>query len=411
MVTIVLTTAIPARGRIWVNGDGVQMTKHLLRGAAAVIPIAALMAAFPVQAEERTASGSYGELTWEARSNMVAAGRTQGGIGETAWTGSMPQFSGTVGLLMGGFVCSGTLLNDRRTILTAGHCVADTSGNQDVADNGVTVFFRNPGSGPDVQLYYGGPGYTTVQSSDIFIHEDYTGDVIDHSDIALIRLSTLAPDFAQEYNLHMGDIEGQIGNITGYGSTSIAGGAMGVDTVNPNRLGWFRQGLNEYDFRLGNAVFGNNWAAILGEPMSQISHSYLSDFDNGLAANDTACRVAQAGNVAGAAGAQFCDLGTGLREVGVAGGDSGGGGFIHGQVASVNSYGLTFGTAWGDFRPGLQTSWGEFSGYVPVAYHANWINERLLAAVPEPGTWVMMILGFGMVGGAMRRRKTQLSFA
>jgi hypothetical protein len=31
------------------------------------------------------------------------------------------------------------------------------------------------------------------------------------------------------------------------------------------------------------------------------------------------------------------------------------------------------------------------------------------AAVPEPGTWALMILGFGAVGGAMRSRRTQLS--
>jgi len=27
-----------------------------------------------------------------------------------------------------------------------------------------------------------------------------------------------------------------------------------------------------------------------------------------------------------------------------------------------------------------------------------------LAAVPEPATWALMILGFGMVGAALRRR-------
>ena len=31
--------------------------------------------------------------------------------------------------------------------------------------------------------------------------------------------------------------------------------------------------------------------------------------------------------------------------------------------------------------------------------------------VPEPATWAMMIGGFGLAGGAMRRRKTNLSFA
>ena len=35
------------------------------------------------------------------------------------------------------------------------------------------------------------------------------------------------------------------------------------------------------------------------------------------------------------------------------------------------------------------------------------------AGVPEPGTWAMMLLGFGVVGGAMRyrRRKTTISYA
>ncbi len=33
-------------------------------------------------------------------------------------------------------------------------------------------------------------------------------------------------------------------------------------------------------------------------------------------------------------------------------------------------------------------------------------NVSLTAAVPEPGTWMTMMLGFGVVGAAMRRRKT-----
>jgi hypothetical protein len=34
-------------------------------------------------------------------------------------------------------------------------------------------------------------------------------------------------------------------------------------------------------------------------------------------------------------------------------------------------------------------------------------GENLVAAVPEPGTWAMLILGFGVVGGALRRRATR----
>ncbi len=34
-----------------------------------------------------------------------------------------------------------------------------------------------------------------------------------------------------------------------------------------------------------------------------------------------------------------------------------------------------------------------------------------VSAVPEPAAWAMMIAGFGLVGGAMRRRVTKVSFA
>jgi hypothetical protein len=34
-----------------------------------------------------------------------------------------------------------------------------------------------------------------------------------------------------------------------------------------------------------------------------------------------------------------------------------------------------------------------------------------MAAVPEPGTWAMMLLGFGAIGFSMRRRRTQQNIA
>lgn len=390
------------------------LSRAVLAGTAA---IAAMSAIAPAQAQRiNSQSGGTGDFAWTAQSMLVGATRTQGGIGETPYTASMPEYAGTVGLLMNGFVCSGTLLADRRSVLTAAHCVSSGGGVPDVPQNGVTAFFRNPGSGPDVQFYYGGPGYTTQQSSDVFVQELYTGDVIDHNDIAIVRLADYAPDFAGPgYELYTSEIAGRLGNITGYGSTSSIGGAVGVNTANPNRLGWFREGDNLYDFALGDERFVSNttgvnaWAAILGEPVDQFRYSYWSDFDNGLAANDTACRITQATNFGGEPGTAFCNTGAGIREVGVAGGDSGGGGFVDGRVASVNSYGITFGTAWGDVNGALNSSWGEFTGYVPVWYHADWITARLVptAAIPEPTTWAMMIGGFGMAGGALRRRQAR----
>ena len=99
-----------------------------------------------------------------------------------------------------------------------------------------------------------------------------------------------------------------------------------------------------------------------------------------------------------------CDGWRGATEVGVAGGDSGGPQFVDGKVASVTSYGLSFGTDYGDIDNLLNSTWGEFSGYVPVYIHQDWI-ESTLAAIPEPQTWAMMIVGFGAVGFAARRQR------
>lgn len=35
------------------------------------------------------------------------------------------------------------------------------------------------------------------------------------------------------------------------------------------------------------------------------------------------------------------------------------------------------------------------------------LDNVSIAAVPEPGTWMMLLLGFGMIGGALRSRKKQ----
>jgi hypothetical protein len=97
----------------------------------------------------------------------------------------------------------------------------------------------------------------------------------------------------------------------------------------------------------------------------------------------------------------FNNNGVGPREVGIAGGDSGGPGFVNGKLASINSYGLTFGANFGDFDGIFNAGWGELSGYVPVYIHKDWIAS----VVPEPGTWGMMIAGFGFIGASMRRKR------
>lgn len=71
-----------------------------------------------------------------------------------------------------------------------------------------------------------------------------------------------------------------------------------------------------------------------------------------------------------------------------------------------------YGTAWSDTSysrlsylvgPGSYsfTITGDGAGGVPAGFA---VRLDTTSAVPEPATWAMMITGFGLVGGAMRRR-------
>lgn len=39
------------------------------------------------------------------------------------------------------------------------------------------------------------------------------------------------------------------------------------------------------------------------------------------------------------------------------------------------------------------------------------LDNVSISAVPEPATWLMMLFGFGLIGGALRSRKKQIGFA
>jgi V8-like Glu-specific endopeptidase len=358
--------------------------------------MAATALALPMTANAapRTQTGSINGNAFVAQSNIVGQTSTAtiAGGGNPIYLANTAQYNGVVALIMefagGSFICSGTLMNDRKTIVTAAHCITDDNLNTPLK---TTVYF---GGGQSTSDFFNGAGTTAIVAEGAFYHSSYTGEVIDQNDIAVVTLSQLAPASATSYDItDLNDLTGLEFNVAGYGGRSDTGGSVGRN-LGTGRL---RQGINAYDFRLGDDDFAGGWNGVFGT--ADVTYSYLSDFDNGLAANDASCLVAAD---FGLSGAKYCNLGLGAREVGVAGGDSGGPQFVNGKLASVTSYGLTFGTAFGDFGGGLNSGFGEFSGYVPTYIHRAFIAN----AVPEPATWLQMIFGFGLVGSALRRRQS-----
>jgi hypothetical protein len=364
-----------------------------------------------------TQIGTLGDMQWEARSLLTGAapGGTSGPTdsGNPIYHPTFPEYSGTVGMLMdygpdiGAFVCSGTLMEDRRSILTAAHCVSDGAGTANPLST--TIFFQPEGGLPtDISIY--GPdsapaGTVTVDVTDYFVSEDYTGEVIDQNDVAVLRMAEEAPEWAVSHGIYTeSDLTGQEFNVAGYG---VRGDGAGGNAP----TGRLRQGDNIYDYAWGDAAFGGFFTDrdATGENffgLADVEFSYVSDFDNGLAANDMSGLIADLGL---GLGSIFNDVGLGDREVGVAGGDSGGPNFINGLVSGINSYGLSFGTGFGDIDDGLNSSFGEFSGYVPTWIHADFINASLFDDVVEevssPGALALMLLGVFAVGGAARRRR------
>lgn len=373
------------------------MTVKTIGIVALLLATPAVVAAGTGSGMAKTQSGSLGGLKWTAQSRIVGQTSTAtiGTGGDSLYLPSRPGKDGVVQLLMdygqlGSAFCTGSLGSDRRSIVTAAHCVSPLASGY--TPEKITAIFWN--GDPDA-TFLQNPDATAIDIVGTFVASGYTGQVIDQNDIAVLRLKDFAPKWAVAYDLYEeDDLSGREFNVAGLGFRSSAGGALGYD-LGPSRL---REGDNRYDFRLGDPIWGGE-LNVFGD--AEYGHSYLADFDSGLVENDSSCWLAAA--VSLPAGS-FCDLGLGAREVAIAPGDSGGPGFVDGKLASVNSYGLSFGNDFGDSDFFLNSSWGEYSGYVPIYLHADWIRG-VQAAIPEPATWTMMIAGFGFVGAAARRNR------
>jgi len=208
-----------------------------------------------------------------------------------------------------------------------------------------------------------------------------------------------APAGVTGYSIYRGDAVGDQFRIVGSGTAGT--GNTGY-TINAGfNLSNRRTGLNRYDFSFTDPEWGGFWNGYFGTASPNV---YVSDFDNGLAANDASCVLA---SLFGLGGPKFCDLGLGLNEVSTGGGDSGGPEFVNGQIASVTSFGLTWGTQTGDLDNSLNGTFGEFAGYTRTDINASWIDS---VVTPEPISLMLLATGLVLMGGVgvVRRRRQDL---
>ncbi len=323
------------------------------------------------------------DIVGQTSTGTVASG------GNPIYVAPKPAYSGVVGLLMnygaaGSFVCSGSLINSN-TIVTAAHCVFGPTAQRPTL---MSAFFY--GGSADPTVYNGAPA-TQISVSRIVSHPLYTGEVVDENDIAVVTLSSSAPLFAPRYQLStVSDLTGVNHIIAGYGVRSDTGGSVGSN-LGTGRL---RYAGNRFDYRLGDPDWAGYWTGAFGT--ASVDNVWLSDFDNGTDARDGSCRLAAGEGFTGPTftSSKYCDLGIGAFEGIGGGGDSGSPYFVDGKLAAVHSFAFWLSTDESNNR------FGQLKGAVSTAFHKDFI----LANVPEPSTWAMLVIGFGFVGTAARRR-------
>jgi len=355
---------------------------------------------------DRLISGVTHGIPWTVNSLLVGttSNAPVASGGNAIYLPTMPRFSGVASLLISKgasntFICTGSLLNDRRSILTAAHCVSDGLGNLNATS--ATAFFYDGSMSPPYQpdtIVHSSSAATGVSISNFFIAPGYSGKPIEDNDLAVLRLSGPAPSFARSYELYLQNPRSSTFDLSGYGLTSNSGGSVGANGV----IGRLRQGSNRYDFQWKDPNFNGEF---LSDPLfADGLNTWISDFDSGLAANDVSCRLSTFINPSLAGNPIYCNLGTGTKEATVARSDSGSPGFIGDQIATIVSYATSLGTSYGDIDNISNATFGEISGHVPVALNASFIAS---VKVPAP----LPIVGVASLVAWSRRLRRRMACA
>ena len=252
----------------------------------------------------------------------------------------------------GGIGCSGSLLSDGYSILTAGHCITSSYGSS--VPSYVDVYFPGLSSPNTVTTYYVDPLWTGAYGQG--------------NDLAILRLNQAAPSSAAGYSLYTGIYNGSPILLAGYGQTG--NGTTGIN----GGFGTLRQGQNRYDTTGSDSRL--EWSA----------NMLVGDFDNGTDTN----------NALGSTDSDIPD------EVDLGLGDSGGPSFYDGEIIGVHDLGACFSATESGpctVPPSLSTGdnsyFGQLFADTGVAADASWIESE---ETPEPASSSLVVLGLAAAG-------------
>jgi V8-like Glu-specific endopeptidase len=246
--------------------------------------------------------------------------------------------------------CTGTLLSDGFTILTAGHCVTTAYGAA-LASN-IAVGFLGPA------------GSVSVAVSSVTVNPGYTGDSTVGGDLAVIHLAAPPPSFAVGYALYTGSTPSGPEVIAGYGITGT--GATGAN--------------GSY----GSLNAGENVYVTTGAHFSWSSTLLIGEFyDSSNPSTNALGSILDPSPYAAA------------DQVDISHGDSGGPSFYNGFLIGVHDLGICYTTGnVCSVPPAINSSnnsyFGDLYADVSVASNSSWILAQEVVSTPEPATGALM---------------------